>query len=387
MLRPGLDWTALKIRVHTAALPIALDAVAAGVTPGGVLAVCPSMSLSTSDGGEPLVVPFGRTQSHPPGQGEEVRAETIYDIASLTKPIATSGLLMKLLEAGAITLDTPARSLLPELVAPGSEQIAIAQLAGHSAGFPDHVKFYERLWSGDLAGAASRRDALVRMAGATALVAAPGQVTRYSDVGYILLGRALERAAGERFDRAVADLVLEPLGMASSFFVDLDEPRRPARGSIAPTEVCPRRGLVAGEVHDENAHAGGGVCGHAGLFSTAADVARFAAAVCAAVAGEPGHFDPAAARALATTESTPGSTWRLGWDTPARADGASQAGDRWPRDGIGHLAFTGCSLWLDPPRRRSVVLLTNRVHPTRAGTGIRELRRAVMDAVVGALDG
>ncbi len=216
---------------------------------------------------------------------------TIYDIASLTKPIATSGLLMKLIESGAIELDTPARSLLPELVADGGERITIAHLVGHSAGFPDHVKFYERIWSGDLAGAASAREGLVRMAGATPLSDAPGQVTRYSDVGYILLGAALERAAGERLDRAAARLVLDPLAMRSTFFVNLDAPRS-ARRAIAPTELCERRGLLVGEVHDENAHAGGGICGHAGLFSTAGDVARFAAAVLAAVAGEAGHFDP-----------------------------------------------------------------------------------------------
>jgi len=365
--------------VRAAIESIARVAVQNGITPGGVLAV--------ADGGECVLrFSFGRTQSHPDGAGVEVGDDTIYDIASLTKPVAASGLLMKLLESGAIALDAPARALLPELVARGSDAITIAHLVAHSAGFPDHVKFYERLWAGDRAGAASAREALVRMAGATPLTDAPGRVTRYSDVGYILLGAALERAAGERLDRAVARLVLEPLAMASSFFVDLDAPRVPAARTIAPTEICARRGLLKGEVHDENAHAAGGICGHAGLFSTAADLARFAGAVDAAVAGEPGHFDPRIARHLTGTASTPGSTWRLGWDTPARTPGVSHAGDRWPRDGFGHLAFTGCSLWLDPPRRRHVVLLTNRVHPTRDGSGIRELRRAIMDGVVAALD-
>jgi len=378
MLSAGLDWTQRANRVRLAIEPIVCAAAGAGVTPGGVVAV--------SDGGQPpLLLPFGITQSHPQ-PGEAVRADTIYDIASLTKPVASSAVLMVLLEAGAIALDTPARALLPELVAPGSESIAIAHLVGHSAGFPDHVKYYERIWSDDWAGADSARAALIRMAGATALVAPPGQTTRYSDVGYILLGAALERAAGERLDRAAARLVFEPLAMCSTFFVDLDGPRAASPGPIAPTEICPRRGLLVGEVHDENAHAGGGICGHAGLFSTAADIARFADALCAAVAGEAGAFSPAVARGLVGSESTPGSTWRLGWDTPARAPGASQAGDLWPRDGFGHLAFTGCSLWLDPPRRRHIALLTNRVHPSRDGTGIRELRRAVMDAALGALD-
>jgi CubicO group peptidase (beta-lactamase class C family) len=388
MLRPGLDWTDERFRLREAMREtvetIAREAIAAAITPGGV--------LSVSDGGAPvLMLPFGRTQSVPVGAGEEVTAETIYDIASLTKPLAISGVLMKLIESGAVALETPARTLVPELVTEGSEAITIAHLVGHSAGFPDHVKFYERLWAGDLAGAASARDALIRMAGATPLIDPPGRVTRYSDVGYILLGAALERAAGQRLDAAVARLVTEPLAMTSTFFVDLidleapDHPPIHPRAAIAPTEVCERRGLLRGEVHDENAHAAGGICGHAGLFSTAADVARFAAAVCDAATGIAGHFDPAIVRMLTTTASTPGSTWRLGWDTPSRTPGVSHAGDSWPRDGFGHLAFTGCSMWLDPPRRRHVVLLTNRVHPTRNGTGIRELRRAVMDAVVAAL--
>jgi serine-type D-Ala-D-Ala carboxypeptidase len=348
------------------------------VTPGGVLAVI-------DGGGAPLVVASGSTATH--GPGRPVDAGTIYDVASLTKPIATTGLLMKLVELGAVALDLPARDLVPELVAPGGEAVTLAHLAGHSAGFPDHVEFFRRLWAGERAGATTARDALVRMAGATPLSDRPGAVTRYSDVGYILLGAALERAAGERLDRAVARHVLAPLGMTSTFFVDLDAAARPALDAIAPTEICPVRGLVHGEVHDENAHAGGGIAGHAGLFATAGDVARFAAGIASAVAGRSGPFDPAVARHLATTPSTPGSTWRLGWEAPSPAAGVSHAGDRWPRDGFGHLGFTGCSMWIDAARARAVVLLTNRVHPSRDRGGIKELRRAVMDAVAGLLDG
>lgn len=383
MLRPGLDWTDERFRPREATQEamretvdaIARAAIATGITPGGV--------LSVTDGGESLLVlPFGRTQSVPEGAGEEVTAATIYDIASLTKPLAVSGLLMKLIESGAIALDTPARTFVPELVADGSDSITIAHLVGHSAGFPDHARYYERLWAGDRAGADSARDALVRMAGATPLIDRPATTTRYSDIGYILLGAALERAAGQRLDDAVARLVTGPLGMHSTFYVDLDAAPSPLH-RIAPTEIDPHRGLLVGEVHDENAHAAGGICGHAGLFATAGDVARFADAMCDDSATA--HFDPALRRLLTTTASTPGSTWRLGWDTPSTTPGVSHAGDEWPRDGFGHLAFTGCSMWLDPPRRRHVVLLTNRVHPTRNGTGIRELRRAMMDAVVAAL--
>jgi len=168
------------------------------------------------------------------------------------------------------------------------------------------------------------------------------------------------------------------MAMTSTFFVDLDEQWRPQ--GVAPTEHDDRRGLVCGEVHDENAHAAGGICGHAGLFAPAGDVARFAGAMCSTAAGTPtAGFDPATVRAFFDTPPVGGSNWRLGWDTPSAS--LSHAGDLWPRTGVGHLAFTGCSMWLDPPRERYVVLLTNRVHPTRQQGGIRDLRRQVMDTV------
>ncbi len=363
------------------ALRIVGEAVTAGVTPGGVVAVSARGSVEA--------LAFGRTHGAA-SAGEAVSIETAYDVASLTKPVATLAVFLRLWEQGALALDTPAGSLLPELTTRGGEGIALAHLLGHAAGFPDYLPFYQRLWAGERAGATSARDALVRMAGETALIDAPGTTARYSDLGYILLGAALERAGGQRLDELARALVFDPLGMAATRFVDLSRPHpAPPVAGVAPTERCARRGLVWGEVHDENAHAAGGVAGHAGLFSTAGDLVRFAAAMNAAVRGErgaAGPFDPERARRLATTPSVPGATWRLGWDTPSPTPGVSHAGDRWPRDGFGHLAFTGCSMWLDPPRDRAVVILTNRVHPTREGSGIRELRRRVMDAVTDALD-
>jgi serine-type D-Ala-D-Ala carboxypeptidase len=369
-------------RMFEAVERVLLEAVTSGITPGGVLAV--------HDGAAVATLPFGRSQhasADGAPAGEEVRAETVYDVASLTKPVASLTVFLRLWQAGRIELETQATALVPELTARGGEDIRIVHLLGHAAGLPDYLPFYQRLWAGERAGAASARDALVRMAGETALVDAPGTTTRYSDLGYILLGAALERAGGARLDELARALVFEPLAMAATRFVDLERPHAAAPvAGVAPTEVCPRRGLVWGEVHDENAHAAGGICGHAGLFSTAGDLVRFAAAMNAAVRGERGLFDPERARRLATTPSVPGSTWRLGWETPSREPGVSHAGDRWPKDGVGHLGFTGCSMWLDPPRDRAVVLLTNRVHPTRERGGIRELRRAVMDGVVAALD-
>lgn len=318
-------------------------------------------------------------------------ADTIYDVASLTKPVVTTALAMRLVARGALALDAPARALVPELVADGDGAVRIAHLAGHASGLPAHVELFRRLWAGERAGAPTAREAILRMAGATPLERAPGVAASYSDLGYLLLGAAVERAGGTRLDRLAAAEVFAPLGMTSSFFVDLERAgaRDPRAAAAAPTERCARRGLVRGEVHDENAHAAGGVCGHAGLFSTAADLARFAAALAAAADGDAeagAPFDPATVRHFLATAAAPATTWRLGWDTPEPAMGVSSAGDRWPRDGVGHLAFTGCSIWLDPRRRRHVVILSNRVHPTRDNQGIRELRRALMDAAATWLD-
>jgi CubicO group peptidase (beta-lactamase class C family) len=366
-----------------------------GVTPGGVLAF--------GEGGRILAtIPFGFSHFGPAGEVFEVGADTVYDLASLTKPMATAATLMKL----DIDLDAPVGPLVPELRSgPGNDAggVTFAQLLGHASGLPAHLEFFHRLRAGQeqqrRAGAPSRREALLRMAASTPLAYAPGQSAVYSDLGYIVLGFAIERITGMRLDQAVTALVTEPLGMRHTFFVDLDAPGRapvpagqPVRTGgglvrVAPTEVCPYRGLVHAEVHDDNAHAGGGIFGHAGLFGPAGDVARFAAAMVQAAAGQPvAGFAPDTVRRFFATRATPDTTWRLGWDTPSTTPGVSHAGDAWPRTGVGHLGFTGTCMWLDPERGRFAVLLTNRVHPSRAHTGIREFRRAVLDAVVRYLD-
>lgn len=361
-----------------------------GVTPGGVL-------CCGDDGRLVATIPFGSSHFGPADEVFEIAAETVYDLASLTKPMATAAVLMKL----DVDLDAPVGPLVPELGSAGAG-ITLAQLLGHGSGLPAHLRFYERLRAGDRAGATSRREALLRMAASTPVEAAPGERAVYSDLGYVILGFAIERITGMRQDQAVRALVTGPLGMRDTFYVDLDDPvrvRGPARPAepalspdgrpvrIAPTEVCPYRGLVHGEVHDDNAHAGGGVFGHAGLFGTAGDVARFAAAMVHAAAGQAvAGLSPEVVQRFFRTPAAPGTTWRLGWDTPSTTPGISHAGDAWPRTGVGHLGFTGTSMWLDPERGRFAVLLTNRVHPSREQLGIREYRRAVMDAVVSWLD-
>jgi CubicO group peptidase (beta-lactamase class C family) len=211
----------------------------------------------------------------------------------------------------------------------------------------------------------------------------PGVGATYSDLGFITLGALLERAGGASLAELHAELVAEPLGLRATGFVDLLGARR---GFVSPppaTEYDDRRGLVAGEVHDENCHAGGGIAGHAGLFAPLADVAAFARAMAGAPLHGAGRIDAAVAEQCFTSSAAPGTSWRLGWDTPSHEPGVSHAGDAWPREhAVGHLGFTGTSVWIDFARGRWVVLLTNRVHPSRArpeAARIKDARRAVGD--------
>jgi CubicO group peptidase (beta-lactamase class C family) len=354
------------------------SATGPGVTPGGVL-------VYGDQGQDVATMAFGRTHFEPQGTAAPVTARTIYDVASLTKPMATAAALMTL----DIDLDRPVTPWLPELGVRGAERITLAQLLGHASGFPAHIEFFKRLRAGERAGAATAREALLRMVCATELEREPGQKAMYSDLGYIALGFVIERITGKTLDVAVRDLVTGPLGMEDTFYVDLHGAGLPADmlQRVAPTEVCPYRGLVHGQVHDDNAHAGGGVFGHAGLFATAGDVARFARTMIAVLNGRTvAGFAPDVIARFVTVSAAPDTTWRLGWDRPAPLPAVSHAGDLWPRHGLGHLGFTGCAMWLDPPRGRYVVLLTNRVHPSRDQPGILQFRRAVMDAVVRELD-
>ncbi|MBA3394894.1 MAG: beta-lactamase family protein [Deltaproteobacteria bacterium] len=308
-----------------------------------------------------------------PDRGEPIDARTWFDVASLTKPMATAACAMVLVGDGRLDLDTSIRRWIPDATSTGT----VGQLLGHAAGCAAHVEFFRVLQH----GVSDPRRELVAMA-AREPASAPGVTAVYSDLGYIMLGAILERAAGAPLEDVFADHVAGPLGLAARY------PGTVALTGAVATELddtATARGLVCGRVHDENAYFGGGVCGHAGLFATLDDVARFAAAIVDTAAGTPrGRFRTDVVNHFATTAATPATSWRLGWDTPSTIAGVSHAGDRWPRTGsIGHLGFTGTSLWLDLPRRRWVALLTNRVHPTRHGGSadhVKALRRSVNDA-------
>jgi CubicO group peptidase (beta-lactamase class C family) len=315
--------------------------------------------------------------------------DTVYDVASLTKAVSTSLLAMRAVGAGRLSLDAPVVSLLPELGGddPRRAAITVRQLLCHASGLPAHRPFWR-----EVADAPSARWALMMLAAREPLEYAPGTRAVYSDLGFILLGWLLERLAGARLDLQFAREIAAPLGLEATWFLSLTDADADLRAgrlgarSIAATQRClGRRRILLGEVDDLNAMAMGGVAGHAGLFSDAADLSAIAAALCRAFRGEGGSIvERDVLRLFWSPSGVPGSTWRLGWDGPAAS--GSQAGTKLPRSAVGHLGFTGCSLWLDPERETWIVLLTNRVHPSvPTDDRFRKFRPALHDAVMEAL--
>jgi serine-type D-Ala-D-Ala carboxypeptidase len=353
--------------------------VAAGIVPGGVI-------LGVEAGTVRLQEAFGARQIEP--EPLPTTVDTVYDVASVTKAVVTSVLAMRAVATGKLDLDDPVVRHLPEFRGDGKGSVSVRHLLCHSSGLPAHRPFYERVALGS-----SDRSAIPMAAAREPLIFTPGSRSIYSDLGFMVLGWLLERVTGFGLDVQAQRVLFGPLALASATFVNLDggdaRARLLARSPVAPTESCPVRGrIVLGEVHDLNAFAMGGIAGHAGLFSDASDLGSIAAALSAAWRGDEQSpiVEPAVIREFWSPAAIPGSTWRLGWDGPALSD--SQAGERLSRTAVGHLGFTGCSIWIDPHRALWIVLLTNRLHPEASNVvGFKTFRAAVHDAVMEGFDG
>jgi CubicO group peptidase (beta-lactamase class C family) len=337
-----------------------VDEVARIVTEGDI----PSASVSVwVKGEEVLRHAVGWAQRAPP------RATAVampYDLASVTKPFAGGAVAMALVQRGLLDLDAQARRWVPR--APAG--VTPRQLLQHAAGYPAWAPLYEGVPPEEW-GTEEARRAVIDAAVTTPLCAAPGTSHTYSDLGFLTLCAVLEAAGGARLDALVDELVLAPVG------ADL----RWGWPGAAATEDCPVRGrVVVGEVHDLNAASMGGVSTHAGLFGTATEVARLTAALLEQSQGtEHGLPD----LGPAWSARGPGSH-RLGWDGVSRGSYTS-TGACWPDDGVGHLGYTGTSVWVAPRQGVVVALLTNRVHPVDDKEPIRAARPRVHDAVASAL--
>lgn len=296
---------------------------------------------------------------------------TLWDLASLTKVIGTTTAVMQLWDRGLIKLDEPVQHYLPEFTGPHKELVTVRNLLTHSSGLPAWRPLYKE---------ATSPAAALALVYTTPLDTLPGVRMVYSDLGAILLGKLVERVSGEPLDQYLAAHVFGPLGMASTRF------RPPAAwlSRIAPTERDPWRGrLIRGEVHDENAYALGGVSGHAGLFSSAHDLARFAQMYLHR--GELGGVRIVSAAAVDTfthVQNMAFSNRALGWEVP---NGTNSAGHLLSNRAFGHTGFTGTSIWIDPQQDLFIILLTNRVDPTRDNPREGPVRVHLADAVAKAL--
>ena len=370
-IKPSIDPGRLlpSSRTFSPAIQYLDSAIAAGAAPGAVLGV--------SYHGVWTIHGTGRLGLDDPTTPD---SSTLYDLASLTKVIGLTTAMMIAVDSGLIDLDAPIQRYVPAFTGRNKQKVTVRQLLVHASGLPDWRPLFKET---------TTRDEALTLADTTSLDTLPGTRYKYSDLGAIVLTQAVEGVFHQRLDALLAQRVFTPLDMPSTVYLPPAEwlPR------IAPTENDPWRGrILRGEVHDENAARLDGVSGHAGLFSTAPDLLRFGEWLLYAMVGprppQSGLFReawwqlPNAAPFLRRQEIPPGSHRALGWETPT---GSNSAGSLLSPGSIGHTGFTGTSIWIDPARELVIVLLTNRVHPTRDNNRMGPVRRGVADRIVQGL--
>jgi CubicO group peptidase (beta-lactamase class C family) len=352
--------------------------IADGVFPGGAL-------LVRVRGRTTHLSFHGRRSLQPPGG--PVDLHTCFDLASLTKVLATTSLVLLSIQRCRLELEEPVHRALEGYAGQGRETITVRMLLDHSSGLPAWRPYYEQVRSagdGNWLTTVKGQEVVRHMVGAEPPEAPPGSRAHYSDLNFILLDWILERVNGQPSDVLFSTWLAGPLGLESLFFVDLKSPQTAAHTregrAFAATEHCPWRGrTLIGEVHDDNTYAMGGVSGQAGLFGTILDVAALAEAWLGSLLHSGGFFESGLVHQFWQKSTVPGSTRALGFDTPSPH--ASQAGGGFGPRTVGQLGFTGTSLWIDPDRELIVVLLTNRVHPTRANESIKQFRPALHERV------
>ena len=304
---------------------------------------------------------------------EEITLSTVFDLASVTKVVATTSMAMLLYDRGLLSLEQPVVQLLPEFAGNDSRrrQVSVAMLLAHSSGLPAYERLFER---------APTREKLLELALQVPLQADPGCRAEYSDIGFILLGELLQRIAGEPLDQFCAREIFAPLGMKSTCF----RPPEKMRSGIPPTldDHSFRHRVIQGEVHDENSSVMQGISGHAGVFANTADLMKFSASL---LGYGPQLFRKETVARFASRQPSPTGTSRgLGWDTPSPP---SQSGKCFSPRSFGHLGYTGTSLWIDGEREIAIALLSNRTWPDNQSKLIKQVRPAFHDAVMEELLG
>jgi CubicO group peptidase (beta-lactamase class C family) len=309
----------------------------------------------------------------------KVTPATYFDLASLTKALATTPAVLKLISMGAFGLASRLGEIFPDFAHTDKAAIEVRHLLYHTSGLPDWKPYYRFL--ADLPSA-ERGAGLLGCLVREPLIHPVGEVCRYSDLGFMILQLLVELYAGQRLDRVVSGYFYQPLGIAELIFAPTGKPF--PRWDVAATEKCPwRNRVLSGEVHDENAYAMGGVAGQSGLFGTAAAVHQLLTALVDMHSG--GTVDQLLPTGLLQQAFARCPVCRrgLGFDCPDRV--GSSSGSRFSPESVGHLGYTGTSFWVDLKRRIMVILLSNRIHPSRTNDAIKSFRPLLHDAIMSAL--
>jgi CubicO group peptidase (beta-lactamase class C family) len=347
------------------------DAITEGVFPGASLLVANQYKIAFYDH-------YGQTQI----DGKPVDNTTVFDLASLTKPLATSLSILHMVQTGMIQLNQKISTIFSDIMETETSEITIRQLLCHQSGLPAHRPYYKKLI--DILHH-KRSDSLLQMIFDEPLEYTPGQNTEYSDLGFMILDAVIKRVAGCRLDEYVFQNIYHPLGLNAPYFIDLFAQTDIQNINFAATEECPwRKRMLMGEVHDDNASVLGGICGHAGLFGTACDVYQILNILLRIY-----HDCPEQKNAhhvinrqwLCTFFQVPDGAQRpLGFDCPTPPK--SSSGKYFSSNSVGHLGFTGTSFWMDLDKSIIIILLTNRVHPNRNNIKIRSFRPRIHDVIM-----
>ena len=354
------------------------EACAQGLDQGVFSAVAAAVSLRRNGVWQRASSCAGRTRLGK--YGVYVGPETLFDLASLTKPFSTTLSVLSLLASNRMNLQDSIERLLPGHNCTGKGNIKLWHLLNHWSGLPAYQPYFKKwpaIW------AKKTRNWLLQQILAEPLAHEPGEECQYSDLGFILLGAIIEQQCDQSLDRWYESNITKPLGLTGKIgFLPLDRPLSCVREEIAATEDCQWRGrIIQGEVHDEHCWLMGGVAGHAGLFATLEGVTRLCE--CIVDLWQDRTIHPAIPQSVlrqALEHQHPQSNWALGFDRPT--PGASSSGRYFSPRSIGHLGFSGTSFWIDPEQDIIIVLLTNRVHPTRANEKIRQFRPHFHDTLM-----
>jgi CubicO group peptidase (beta-lactamase class C family) len=355
--------------------PLIQDAISRKVFPGAAVGV----SLNCGPQKKYFSAVWGSASLFP--RQKKMSRETLFDLASLTKPFATTLALLCLVQEKKIQLDEPLSSLLQRDIVPDKRNITLRHLLNHCSGLAAHHPFYQQIVHVD---EKKRKKTLLDLILTDKLCWPAGSRALYSDLGFILLGMIIEIQSGLPLDLFVMEKVMAPLGLADRLVFN---PRQKNKNNFAATEDCPwRMKVLAGEVSDDNTWAVGGVSGQAGLFGAVDSVLLLSSFLLEAWQDQASH--PHFANALLKEffkrqDMVRESTWALGFDTPSPT--GSSAGSSISKGSVGHLGFTGTSFWIDPQRQLVMVLLTNRVHPSRENNLIREFRPLFHERVIASL--